>query len=220
MYVDGFNLYYAILELDQPYLKWLNLRRLGESIIPSRSEQLDKILFCSAYTGKFDKKVRHENYISALKTTGVSVVLGHYTKEPVDCASCGHVWQKNTEKQTDVNVALSLFDDAYQDVFDHAYLVTADSDQAATARLFKARFPQKRLTAVCPPNRHHSQHILSYADAKISLTSDHLDKAVFPGLVTAEGQSAVIRPPEYAPPVGWVHPDDRPKAAPPLAPRP
>src|SRR5829696_5166464 len=63
---------------------------------------------------------------------------------------------------------LHVFDDAHRDVFDHAYLVTADSDQAATARMFSERFQAKKLTAVCPPGRAHSQHILRYATAKIA----------------------------------------------------
>jgi len=105
---------------------------------------------------------------------------------------------------------LHVFDDAHRDVFDHAYLVTADSDQAATARMFSERFQAKKLTAVCPPGRPHSQHILRYATAKITLTKEHLERAVFPGLVTGAGAVAVLRPPEYAPPDWWVHPDQRP----------
>jgi hypothetical protein len=210
MYVDGFNLYYAISDLKEPFLKWVDLWKLGNVIIPSRSEELVRVVFCSAYTGAHGKQVRHERYVKALEVVGVTPLMGHYVGEPLACHSCEHEWVKSTEKQTDVNVALSLYDDAYQDVFDHAYLVTADSDQAATARMFKNRFPEKRLTAVCPPGRGHSQHILEHATAKITLTKDHLEKAVLPGLVTAPGKAAVLRPPEYDPPGWWVHPDQRP----------
>jgi hypothetical protein len=33
VYVDGFNLYHGIKNLNKPYLKWLNLRSLAEKFI-------------------------------------------------------------------------------------------------------------------------------------------------------------------------------------------
>lgn len=62
----------------------------------------------------------------------------------------------------DVNVAINLISDAHLDVFDVAYLLSAVSDQAATAKLFKSRFPEKTLVSVAPPGRDYSKHILSY----------------------------------------------------------
>ena len=89
-----------------------------------------------------DKKQRHREFITALKHYNVSVHEGHFIYDQVDCRKCDHVWEKPQEKETDVGIALRLFDDAYQDVFDVAYLLTADSDQGATAKMMKLRFPQ------------------------------------------------------------------------------
>jgi len=85
-------------------------------------------------------------------------------------------------------------------MFDHCYLVTADSDQAATARLLKSNFPQKRLTTVVITGRHHSKAILPHADAKITINVTHLERSLFPKLIT--GANAVLRPSEYDPPGG------------------
>lgn len=210
LYVDGFNLYYAIKDLQKPHYKWLNLWRLGQKIIRSRDEFISRVVFCSAFVGDKDKLARHRAYVRALQLVGVTPIMGHYVREPMNCHNCGHSWGKSTEKETDINLALAVYDDAQQGVCDHAYLVTADSDQAATARMLKLRFPSTILTTVSPPGRPHSQHILRYADAKIALNEGHLDRAVFPGFVTAAGEASVVRPREYDPPPGWVHPDDRP----------
>jgi uncharacterized LabA/DUF88 family protein len=215
LYIDGFNLYHSVNDLGEPFLKWCNFWKLGESIISRQSEELVRVVFCTAYyPGDHSKKIRHERLVRALKLVGVETVLGHFSHEDAKCRDCGSIWQKPTEKATDINLALSVYDDAVQDVMDTAYLLTADTDQAATAKLFAKRFPGKKLVSVSPPGRTHSQHILSHTPHKIALNREHIERALFPGLVTAEGQASVMRPHEYDPPAGYVMWDQRPKPAP------
>lgn len=210
-YIDGFNLYHAIAEYEKEYLKWSNYWRLAE-LVCAKDDQLVKVVLCTAYYPDFKKKIRHELCVNANMNAGVDVILGHYIGEDMDCKDCGREWVKPTEKQGDINVALALFHDAHADVYDHAYLVSADSDQAATARRFAAHFPAKRLYSVSPPGRQHSKHILQHTPHKATLTEDHLDLAVFPKVVPGNnGRKAYARPFEYDPPEGWVHPDQRPK---------
>jgi hypothetical protein len=200
MYVDGFNLYHSILKYGEPHLKWLNLRKLGESIIDPATEELGPVKFCSAYyPGNSDKKWRHDEYMAALAVVKVEAVLGHYIHEPMECRECGHEWQKPTEKASDVNLALHLFNDARLDRFHTAYLVTADSDQAATAKMFSECFPGKRFITV-------SHNIFYHSHGKISLTKEHVEKSLFPKIVFVEGMRAGRRPREYDPPQGWVAP--------------
>ena len=210
-YVDGFNLYHAINDLGINYIKWNSLWHIALGLIPSRSQELVRVVFCTAfYPNDTGKRARHEKYIKAQEHFGVAVVRGHYIHEDMDCRSCGHQWKKPTEKETDINVALHLLDDAHNNVFEHAYLVTNDSDQAATAKLFALRFPEKRLTVVCPPGRTHSKHLLGITNGTpITLTTAHLEKAVMDGMIQAKS-GLIVRPNEYAPPVNWVHPKDRP----------
>jgi uncharacterized LabA/DUF88 family protein len=157
LYVDGFNLYHAIDELGEPHLKWLNLAALGERIIPRTKERLIKVRWFTALQPKApeDRRQRHREYITALKYFNVAVHQGHFIFDEVDCHGCGRVWAKPQEKETDVNIALHLFDDVYQDVFDVAYLLTADSDQGATAKMMVRRFPTKKLVSVVPPDMAH-----------------------------------------------------------------
>lgn len=213
LYIDGFNLYHAISDLEKPYLKWLNLWRLGEMLSKGHAKSLDRAVFCTAYfKSNHSKNVRHRAYVEALGNVGVQTKLGHITDEPMGCrCGCGHKWDAPREKETDINIALAMLDDAYQNLFDVAFLVTADTDQAATLRMMRARFPEKKLISVVPPGRFPSKHLLDLSDAKINLTADHIDLCAFSAMVAAPGRRTIARPFEYAPPQGWVHPDDRPR---------
>lgn len=211
LYVDGFNLYHAVKDLNEQFLKWCNLWRLGELIIPAKTEKLVKVVFCTAYyPGDSKKRWRHDQFMNALRIAGVDCVLGHYIHEEWECRHCSVPWEKPTEKASDLNLGLSLITDAWNDVFDHAYLLTADSDQAATARFLKETIKGKSLTTVAPPGRNFSANIEKYSDGRILLTRDHFERCVFPAtLLGVNGLPHAKRPTEYAPPAGWVHPDQR-----------
>jgi hypothetical protein len=211
LYVDGFNLYHAIDDLSQNHLKWLDMWALGELLIPSKTQVLVKVVWCTAIRrDDVPKMLRHRTYIKALEATGVTCLQGHFAKEGRDCRSCGAQWQAPVEKQGDVNLAIAMVDDAHNDVFDHAYLVTADSDQAATVGLLKARFPHKPITTVCPPGRSHCKEILSHTALKISLTEAHLERCLLPKYIIVDNKPIAHRDPVYDPPKGWKIPAKEP----------
>jgi hypothetical protein len=201
-YIDGFNLYHAIADLQEPWLKWLDLRRMAETLVPGRTEHVVRVVFCTAYyPGDANKRWRHDQYLNALRNVGVSCVLGHYVHEAASCRSCGSVWQRPSEKQTDINIALSLYHDATVDLFDVAYLVTADSDQAATARFLSQHFPDKKLITVAPPGRNFSANIERFAAGRMQLTRDTIARSLFPAVVLdSTGTKHGRRPREYDPP--------------------
>ncbi len=214
LYVDGYNLYHAINDLGQPYLKWLNLRRLGEILARGHSKTIERIVYCTAFfPGDHGKKTRHQYYIDALSQDHVETVIGHTTKEPLKCRleSCGHQWDVHREKETDINLALSLYQDAVSDVYDVAFLVTADTDQVSTLKFMRRFYPHKKVFVIVPPSREPSKHLRDLADGTIKMNMDHLDLSVLPAVVGQQGFRSIIRPYEYTPPTGWVHPDDRPK---------
>lgn len=211
MYVDGFNLYYPIEEMGPGWchLKWANLWRLGELIAEPHGATIMKVVFCTAVPAHYpDKRDRHNTFNNAQRACGVTIIPGHHMHD-------GTKWN---EKQTDINVALSLILDAQDDLFDIGILLSADSDQGATARFFRERFPCKKLLSVAPPNRPVSDKVKPYADQHFTMSRALMERAVMPELV--EGKHGVIRRPDnYAPPAGWMHPDDRPKGKPPKAPK-
>ena len=209
LYVDGFNLYHAVADLEAQFLKWCNLWRLGEIIIPSTSEKLVKVVFCSAYyPGDSQKRWRHDQYMNALRNVGVECVLGHYIHEEWSCRKCSHVWEKPTEKASDMNLGLSLITDAHANVFDKAYLLTADSDQAATARFLRETVEGKSLITVAPPGRNFSANIEKFSEGRIAITRENLERSVFPQIVMGkDGNPPGRRPREYDPPADWVIPE-------------
>ena len=211
IYVDGFNLYHALDDLGQPYLKWLSLWKLAERLAKARGYDVEKVVFCTAmFPGDFGKQKRHQAYNAAQKAFGVEVILGHTTKEPQDCKACGHRWDAPREKETDINVALSMFRDASGGKINVAYLVTADTDQAASLRFLRSCVPLVRRVVVTPPGRQKSKHLRDLADENRQLTIDDIDSCIMRDIVTPTQGRAIPRPATYAPPAGWVHPDDRP----------
>jgi NYN domain len=209
LYVDGFNLYHPIHEIGEPHLKWACLWRLGELICKRHSAKLVKVVFCTAVPDEpADKRERHNRFNAAQRANGVTVIKGHHVYEPDK--------QKMSEKQSDINVALSLILDGVDDVYDIAILLTADSDQAATARTFKERFPDKKLLAVAPPNKIVPNKVRPYAFAAFSLSKQNIDDCVMREIVVGK-TGPITRPVEYAPPEWWMHPDDRPQGKPPKA---
>jgi uncharacterized LabA/DUF88 family protein len=216
LYIDGFNLYHAIDALGQPHLKWLNLADLGNRIIPRGREKLVKVRwFTAVRPGAPDKNRRHREYITALKYYNVAVHEGHFIFDTVNCRACSHSWAKPQEKETDVSIGLHLLDDAYRDVFDVAYLLSADSDQGATARMMALRFDKKRFTTVVPPGMEPSKAILTHTQHKLKLPVEFLEDCLLPAYAMTGPKDdptiAFRRPTEYDPPGGWLPPAARRK---------
>ncbi len=221
LYVDGFNLYHAIDNLGEPHLKWVNLWELGERLMPNRTRfRLVRAYYVSAIRKpESDKGKRHQQYVNALKHFGVECDLSHFICETVECDNCHRNWQDPQEKESDVNLALAVYDDAHRDVFDLAYMISSDSDQAATARMFKKRFPGKQLVSVAPTGLEESKAIKQYIPTqklpKVALEESLLPQAVR-GNVNGKLIMPFMRPASYDPPAGW-HPPSQRRAAPPTA---
>lgn len=211
IYIDGFNLYHAIDDLNLNYLKWNNLWKLGEAVMKGHAKPLVKAVWCSAFRrGDEGAKSRHKALHDALKIEGVTVLMGHETQEPMKCPSCKSWWDVPREKATDINLALAAFQDGIDDIYDAAFFVTADTDQAATFSFLRKRLPHKKLFIVTPPKRDLSKHLFALADGKVTITERMLDDCVMREKV-GEGAATVFRPREYDPPAGWMHPEDRPR---------
>jgi uncharacterized LabA/DUF88 family protein len=201
-YFDGCNLYHALDALRQRHLKWLSLHDLGNLLIPSRDEELRSVVHFSAYlTHKPDKLVRHRSYVAALEATGVECVLGRFKYSDVRCRNCGSQWRSYEEKETDVNIGIRIVRDAFRDVFDVYYLVSADTDLAPAIRLLKKEFPQKEFVSVATPRRPHSSEFLRLADRTIKITENALAKCLLPARIAGKEGKVIVRPAQYDLPV-------------------
>jgi hypothetical protein len=78
VYVDGFNIYFGMLEAGYSQCKWLNLKSLAESLLKSGQDLAGIKCFTSRVSNNPEKQKRQTSYIEALETVGVQVFYGHY----------------------------------------------------------------------------------------------------------------------------------------------
>ena len=147
VYVDGFNFYYGALKGTN--WKWLDVPALFQNVLGPENE----IVRVKYFTAKVqptstdpDVSARQEIYLRALGEYCplVEVFFGHFLRH---CVRMEHatpppntvpVW-KNEEKGSDVNLALHLLNDAWQNAYDCAVVVSNDSDLAEALRLVRAQ---------------------------------------------------------------------------------
>lgn len=157
-YIDGFNLYHGLRDAGLEDSRWLDLHGMCVSLLEP-SERLELVrYFTSRVKGSPAKAARQAVFIDALRARGgIEIDFGHFLSNTVQCFNCGNVWKKNEEKKTDVNVAVRLLEDASDDRFDTAMIVSGDSDLVPPIESLRRRFPHKRVVVAFPPRRRSSQ---------------------------------------------------------------
>jgi hypothetical protein len=206
-YIDGFNLYHAIDDLQKPHLKWVNLWTLAGSLCRP-GETLVKVAYFSAYaTWKPDQYSRHRLYVASLQSVGVECQMARFSEQSAKCRTCGAKWKRHEEKETDVHFSLTFLEDAVDNTFDRAIIISADSDHVPAVRCVRRRYPGKQLFVATPPNRHaHARELLKVCHSGISITAGRIAKHLLPATLTDLGGTVITRPTNYDPPAGWTPP--------------
>jgi uncharacterized LabA/DUF88 family protein len=178
IYIDGFNFYYGAVK-DTPY-KWLDFKKLFESLLAPSHQILSIKYFTAIVTGKLDpgQPIRQKTFIRALKKfiPEISVYYGKFLSHnvfkplayPIDPNTFGkHIKFANVikteEKGSDVNIAVHLLNDAWLNQYDCAVIVSNDSDLAESLRLVKEQH-KKKIGLITPGKTHPSRELLKYAD--------------------------------------------------------
>ncbi len=201
-YVDGFNLYHAIHDLRKPWLKWLDLYSLADSLTYP-NERLVSVEYFSAYaTWRTEAYLRHRAYVRALEHAGVKVTMAHFKTKQRKCYRCGNEWKDHEEKETDVRIALQILEDAMDGLFDRAIIISGDSDLVPVVQTIRHRWPQKQILIATPPGRFKtSQDLRTSANHSIELRPSRLTRHLLPELTRDEsGKPLYMRPRQYAPP--------------------
>lgn len=123
-YIDGFNLYFGLRSKDWRKYYWLDL--VGVSAALLKPEQC--LEHCHYFTARIRNKgnssqsaKRQSVWLDALATLAQQTIhYGHYLQKSQKCRQCGAQWSVPEEKMTDVNIAVQLLCDAYEDRFDTA----------------------------------------------------------------------------------------------------
>ena len=156
VYVDGFNLYFGMVEANLANYKWLDIDLLVKNLLKPTQELIQIKYFTSRVSNNPEKQKRQTNYIEALQTKDIKIFYGHYQRGHMECNRCGNIWATYNEKMTDVNIATQMIIDAYQDNYDMAMLMSGDSDLVPPIKSVHENFPNKRIFVAFPPKRHNS----------------------------------------------------------------
>ena len=207
-YVDGFNLYHSIHEmaglLGRPcnHLKWLDLWKLTTQFIDPNYHRIEAVHWFSAIkAGNPPRMARHQAYCAALQATGVTIHMAHFKQKTVYCKKCRQSFTGYEEKESDVNLAVQLVSDAYEDRFDTAFVISRDSDLTSPLRFIRNRFSQKKLKVIAPPMRKHSKELWAIATHRATILESHLDQSLLEReVIDNAGKLIATRDALYDPP--------------------
>ena len=210
VYVDGFNLYYGLLR-DSPFL-WLDLEALAKSLLTEHYE-VSQIKYFSARMrrARFATASPHDQfcYWQALSANPkIKIVEGFYkryraklpfAKDP--CKSCtkvqfATVW-KVEEKKSDVNLAVEMTADAYEDKADAFVLISGDADHSAALSI--ARHRHHKTTVVFNPHIGECVELRKLSTYYRNIPRDLPERCQLPDEVVLANGGTIRRPAAWMP---------------------
>jgi len=149
LYVDGYNFYYAVKRnpsVTPLYLGWCDFRALALKHLVPAGGTLEGIKYFTAPVGRYGaaggalggEAARQSVWLEALTAAipDVEIIEGYYAGDPGSPRS-------RKEKETDVQLAISVVIDACRDRYDRALLLTGDRDQRPTVRAVAEEFHKR-----------------------------------------------------------------------------
>jgi len=149
-FIDGFNIYHALADRLPPSFKWLNLKALAEMYLRRQDVLSNVFYFTSLVPWDAEKAGRHKIYIKALESFDVTLIYGQFRKVQKRCRTCKQLYDTFEEKETDVNIAIKLYEQAVANTYDTAIIVSGDSDLAPVIRVIKKAFTNKKIGVLIP----------------------------------------------------------------------
>ena len=207
-YIDGFNLYYGLLQ-KTPQYKWLDPFSLIKNLLRPDHE----ILAVKFFTARirpypFDQAAitRQDIYINAISSVDrVSITEGYYNRNKIwlphlseKCKTCddsrdgmAHV-MKFEEKRSDVNLTSALLSDAFRNAADCFVLVSGDSDYITPVDI--VRFELLKSVLVFNPRTDRPSDLRYHASYYAHIPRDLPAKCQLPEVVTLPNGRAIHRP--------------------------
>lgn len=199
-YIDGFNLYYGLRDRGWKRFYWLNLRKMSENLLRPDQTLVRTKYFTSRVSptrGNPNKHQRQADFIDALTTVHeLDIFYGQYLSNPVECRRCGARWDAHEEKMTDVNIAIHLLQDAHDDKFDTAILISGDSDLSGPIEMIRLKFPKKRIIVAFPPRR-NSGRLKRVAHGHFIIGESKFRNALFPDTIQLTDDVSIQKPPTW-----------------------
>ena len=200
-YIDGFNLYYGLIEKGWRRYLWLDLRRLGENLL-RRNQALVAVRYFTSrvYPEPHDlaKRVRQNTYLEALETLpDLHIHYGYFAPRTRLCSACRDERETYEEKMTDVNISVKLLGDAQDDVFDTAIIVSGDGDMEGLVQAVRERHQDKRVVVAFPPRR-NSAALRSVATACFTIGRRKIADSQLAEQITTPTGFVLSRPPTWS----------------------
>jgi uncharacterized LabA/DUF88 family protein len=179
-YIDGFNLYFGLKSKGWRRYYWLNQQKLVQILLKPQQQLVITKYFTARIAGPADKQKRQNTYLEALTTLpDIQIYFGKYQNISRQCNRCGFEDEVPNEKMTDVNIAVELLSDAFQDRYDTAFLISADSDLVPPIKRIRLLFPNKNVIVAFPPNR-FSKELDKHAKSTFTIGRAKIAKSLFP----------------------------------------
>jgi uncharacterized LabA/DUF88 family protein len=193
-YIDGFNLYYGLKSKYGRKYIWLNVEALSMSLL-KQGQVLKKVKYFTAMIRHNpNKEKRQRTYISALETLpNTEIYYGKYLTNQHTCPNCGNIENIPSEKMTDVNIATHLLTDAFNNAFDVAIVISADSDLIGPIKMVGQLFVNKKVVVAFPPDR-VSFDLKNAASAYFHIGRQKFAKNQFPQVMQLPNGVKIQRP--------------------------
>ena len=196
-YIDGFILSFGIANSGWTNLKWLDVSQLAINLSKPNQQIVDVNYFTSRVRNSPDKEKRQNTYIEALENhTNVNIYYGKYQHNIIQCYRCGHSYSSPNEKMTDVNIAVRMLIDAFQNRYDTAVLVSGDSDLIPPIIEIKRNFENKKIIIAFPPKRHNIS-LANIANGSFIIGRKKLKDSQLPDKITKADGYILNRPNEW-----------------------
>lgn len=219
VYIDGFNLYYAIKGFKNPCYKWLDLAALCERTL--RGHSIGHIRYFTARVRARpedpDQQLRQQVYLRALGTIpNLTIHEGYFLnstkwsllvessssltevpdvieKHQETGAFLAHVF-KVEEKGSDVNIATYMLLDGFRNDYELAVIISNDSDLVEPIKVARSELGLQ--VGVLNPHRNTSFALQQAASFYRPIRQGALKASQFPDVITT-GSGDITKPTEW-----------------------
>lgn len=167
--IDGYNYYHKLKEYQDKYnkcVKWLNYKSLVESWLTEEDDKdsIQIYYFSAIATWRGAGSVtRHKIYIKALEDVGIIPVYGEFKEKKTQrckstekCSNCTcepdrKKLIRHEEKNSDVNLAITLIEKSLKQEYNKCFILSADNDFASAITKARELNPKVKIIIQPPP---------------------------------------------------------------------
>lgn len=194
-YIDGFNLYNGVKERYGRKYLWLDLEDMVNRLL-QQDQVFNRVKYFTSRVRNDEQSLfRQRTYLHALAAhcRYIDIIEGRFQEKTAHCKGCRRTWRTYEEKETDVNIAVAMVEDAVSGEFDTAMVVSGDSDLAPAIRAVRRLRPGVKIVSVFPPRR-SSEELRRLSDAAFTIGEGVIRDSLLPDAVRRNDGKVFTRP--------------------------